>query len=156
MELRNRGGEVIFALETAKTLAELAKAAFAAKKSLRDAVLRDADLTGGLDGVPFIPNIHQSVYDAASQPDALDMGTWHTCDTTHCRAGWVIALAGPGGRALEWALGTPAAATVIYLKSDPKLERVPNFYANNANALEDMKRLAEAERAAATPAPKAD
>ena len=73
------------------------------------------------------------------------MGKWHTCDTTHCRAGWVVALAGAGGRALEWAMGTPAAAAVIYMRSDPKLERIPDFYASNADALEDMKRLAELE-----------
>jgi hypothetical protein len=42
-------------------------------------------------------------------------------------------------------MGTPAAAAVIYLASDPKLERIPDFYANNQDALADMKRLAETE-----------
>jgi hypothetical protein len=37
---------------------------------------------------------------------------------------------------------------MIYLKSDPKLERIPNFCADNETALADMKRLAEAEAAA--------
>jgi uncharacterized protein YjbI with pentapeptide repeats len=115
---------------------------------LRDADLRGADLRGGFDGVPKIANIHQAVYDAASKPAALDMGSWHTCDTTHCRAGWVVTLAGAGGKALEWAMGTPAAAAIIYLASDPKIEKIPNFYASNDAALEDMKRLAEQERAA--------
>jgi hypothetical protein len=41
-------------------------------------------------------------------------------------------------------MGTPAAAAVIYMASDPKLEKVPDFYASNEAALEDMKRLAEA------------
>jgi len=79
------------------------------------------------------------------------MGSWHAtdaCGTTHCRAGWVIALAGDGGRALEWALGTPAAAAIIYIASDPKLERIPDFYCDNETALADMKRLSEAEAAA--------
>ena len=99
-------------------------------------------------GVPSIPKIHQAVYEAASKPDALDMRSWHTCDTAHCRAGWVIALAGAGGRALEWAMGTPSAAAIIYMASDPKLERIPDFYASNTDALDDMKRLAEMESAA--------
>ena len=76
------------------------------------------------------------------------MGDWHTCDTTHCRAGWVVTLAGEEGKALEEKIGTPAAATLIYLKSDPKIERVPDFYCGNDDALADMKRLAEQEAAA--------
>ena len=116
----------------------------------RDAVLRGAVLSGAvLSDVPFIKDIHQAVYLAASvPPEALDMSTWHRCETTHCRAGWVITLAGDSGKALEWAMGTPAAAAIIYMKSDPQLERVPDFYASNAEALADMKRLAEKEAAA--------
>ncbi len=227
MELKNIYGEVIFALEGARTVLELVTAAYKAKKSLRDADLRGADLSdavlsdadlrgadlsdavlsdavlrgadlrgavlsgadlsdadlrdadlrdavlsdadlrgadlsdavlsdavlsdadlrgadlrGGLDGVPVIPDIHKAVYEAASKTNALDMGSWHSCDTTHCRAGWVVTLAGPGGKALEWAIGTPAAAAIIYMASDPKLKKVPNFYADNSTAMEDMKRLA--------------
>jgi hypothetical protein len=111
---------------------------------LRGAVLRGADLRGAdLSGAPIIPDIHRRVYEAASQPGALDMGDWHTCDTTHCRAGWVVALAGEEGQKLEDEIGTAGAATLIYLASDPKLDRFPNFYTNNAEALADMKRLAE-------------
>ncbi len=98
--------------------------------------------------VPFIPNIHQAVYAAAAQPNALDMGSWHKCETTHCRAGWVVALAGEAGSAMEYCLGTAAAAALIYIKSDPNLEKIPDFYANNEEALADMKRLAEQEAAA--------
>ena len=175
MELRSIFGEVIFALEGAKTILELVTAAYAAKKSLRGADLRDADLRdadlsgadlrgavlsgadlrgavlrgadlrGALEGIPLIPNIHQAVYEASIQPNALNMGSWHTCNTTHCRGGWVVTLAGPAGKALEWALGTPAAAAIIYLRSDPKLEKIPDFYASNDAALEVMKRLAELE-----------
>ena len=125
---------------------------------LRGAVLRGADLSGAdlsgavlrdadLSGVPRIPNIHQEVFKAASAPGALNMRDWHTCDTTHCRAGWVIALAGEAGRAMEFCMGTPAAAAMIYLASDPKIEKIPDFYCGNTEALEDMKRLAEAEAA---------
>ena len=117
---------------------------------LSGAVLRGADLSGAvLSDAPFkIPNIHTAIYEAASQPGALDMGTWH-CGTAHCRAGWAVTLAGDAGKALELAMGTAAAASMIYLASDPKIEKFPNFYCGNDAALEDMKRLAEAEQAAA-------
>jgi hypothetical protein len=130
---------------------------------LRDADLRGADLRGAylrdayLSGAcPVkIEHIHRLVYEAASKPDALDMSSWHAtdaCGTTHCRAGWVVHLAGDAGRALEWAMGTPAAAAMIYMASDPTLEKVPDFYCSNEAALEDMKRLAglEAERSKPT------
>ncbi|WP_045769519.1 pentapeptide repeat-containing protein [Xanthomonas albilineans] len=112
---------------------------------LRGADLRSADLRR----CPVvINNIHSAVYAAASQPMALEMGDWHTCDTTHCRAGWVVTLAGDGGRALEYAYGTSTAAALIYMSSDPQLEHIPDFYCGNDKALEDMRRLAEAEAVA--------
>jgi hypothetical protein len=114
-----------------------------AKAYLHGADLRDADL--GIN-IPVIPNnIHQKVYEAASKPNALKMNRWHSCDTTHCRAGWVVTLAGEDGKALEEKLGTSAAAALIYFKSDPTLEKTPNFYCDNAEALADMKALAEKE-----------
>ena len=118
---------------------------------LSGANLRWADLTGtdlsgadltvaNLIGVPIIPNIHAAVYAAASQPGALEMRQWHsTCGTTHCRAGWVVTLAGEAGTALEKAIGTAAAATAIYLASDPNIGKFPDFYCDNNTALADMK-----------------
>ena len=115
--------------------------------------LRDADLTGAylrganLTGAPAIPEIHKAVYAAASQPGALDMGQWH-CGTAHCRAGWVVTLAGKEGLDLEAKIGTPAAAMAIYMASDPdrwKTERLPDFYCGNSDALTDMKRMAGVE-----------
>jgi len=119
---------------------------------LRSAVLRSADLSGAdqLKGVPVIENIHQRVYEAASAEGALNMGNWHSCETTHCRAGWVTHLAGPAGAAMEWALSTASAAAMIYLASDRDLEKIPDFYTSNEKALEDMKRLAELEATRAT------
>jgi len=118
--------------------------------NLIGANLIGADLRENLEGVPFIKDIHQTVYNACTvPPDALDMVDWHKCETTHCRAGWVVTLAGEGGKALKFAMGTPAAAAIIYLKSDPKLEKMPDFYCSNEEALADMKRLADAERDAA-------
>ena len=123
--------------------------------NLRRAILSGADLSGAdlsgadlreadLPDVPKIPEIHKRVYEAASAPGALDMTEWHTCDATHCRAGWVTTLAGEAGRRLEQEIGTNAAAALIYYASDPTMEKVPNWYADNKEALEDMRRLAEA------------
>ena len=110
--------------------------------------MRRSNLSGSnLSGVPKIENIHQAVYAAASQPDALDMSVWHVCETTHCRAGWVTHLAGEAGAAMEYCLGTPAAAALIYIKSDPRITKIPDFYASDEDALADMKRLAEQEAA---------
>jgi hypothetical protein len=72
------------------------------------------------------------------------MDNWHTCEKTHCRAGWVVALAGPEGKALERFYDTPLAAMMIYDASDPAFKINPaRFFDNNEDALADMKRLAE-------------
>jgi Pentapeptide repeats (8 copies) len=115
---------------------------------LSDADLRGANLSRAiLSDAPKIANIHQLIYAAACQPGALDMSQWH-CGTAHCRAGWVTTLAGPDGKALEDKIGTPAAAALIYMASDPTLDRVPDFYCDNATALADMGKLAAAENLA--------
>jgi hypothetical protein len=122
---------------------------------LSDAYLSDADLSGAdlsganLSDAPKIKNIHQKVYAAASAQGALDMADWHRCETTHCRAGWITILAGDEGKALEDRIGTRTAATLIYLASDPTMEKFPSFYCGNDEALADMKAMAEAEAARA-------
>jgi hypothetical protein len=94
--------------------------------------------------VPIIPDIHKAVYAAASQPEALRMKTWHTCEKKHCRAGWVVTLAGPAGKALEARFSTLLAAMKIYDASDPNFKINPcRFFDDNEAALADMKRLAE-------------
>jgi hypothetical protein len=110
------------------------------RADLRGADLRDAVLP--LGGVPVVENIHVAVYAAASAPRALDMSSWHSCETTHCRAGWAIHLAGEAGYKLEERVGSPMAGALIYLASDPALERIPDFYASNDDTLADMRRLA--------------
>jgi hypothetical protein len=102
-------------------------------------------------GVPVIPNIHQEILAAVEKPDALNMQTWHTCDTTHCRAGWVVHKAGPAGYALEAQTSTVFAAMQIYHKSCPQVPVSPvRFYETNEVALADMRRCAEAEKMLAT------
>lgn len=98
--------------------------------------------------VPVIENIHTQVYEACRKPEALYMGDWHTCETTHCRAGWVVTLAGEAGAALEEETSTDFAAMQIYRASDPENPvSQRRFYDSADKALADMKRLAEIERA---------
>jgi hypothetical protein len=102
--------------------------------------------------VPVIANIHQRVYEAASRPEALEMNTWHNCENTHCRAGWIVTLAGKEGEALEARFDTVVAAMKIYDASSALEEISPvRFFDNNEDALADMKRLAELEKGTITP-----
>ena len=84
------------------------------------------------------------------------MSTWHTdtdawgrgeCGTTHCRAGWTVALAGEAGRALEEHFNTEMAAMLIYRESGYQINPC-RFYDDNETAMEDMRRLAEEEQKA--------
>ena len=69
------------------------------------------------------------------------MGNWHVCDTTHCRAGWVVHLAGEAGYALEKQTSTLFAAMQIY-KVSGHLINPGRFYDSNEDALADMAKLA--------------
>jgi hypothetical protein len=96
--------------------------------------------------IPVIENIHQKVFDAVNKPGALDMQTWHSCDTIHCRAGWVVHLAGEPGYALEQQTSTEFAAMQIYHKSSSIRVSPTRFYENSEKALADIKRCAEEEK----------
>jgi hypothetical protein len=118
------------------------------KKDLRG----DPSVTNepGVPPIPRIENIHRAVYAAVSQPNALEMSNVHTCETTHCRAGWVVTLCGQAGQALERFHNWELAAMLIYRESGYHINPA-RFYDGNAEALADMKRLAEEEAAAAIP-----
>lgn len=93
--------------------------------------------------IPVIDDIHKVVYEAVNKPNALDMSEWHDeCGTTHCRAGWVVVLAGKAGLALEKQVGTGKAAELIYRRSDDS-DYDLDFNASNEDALEQMRLLAQ-------------
>ena len=95
--------------------------------------------------MPTIQNIHSKVYDAIAAPGhKLDMANWHTCNTTHCRAGWVVHLAGELGYALERFHNTALAAQLIYKASGYEINP-GKFYESNEAALADIKALADSE-----------
>jgi hypothetical protein len=101
----------------------------------------DSTLAPGAPPIPKIEDIHAKIYAATSQPGALRMDQWHTCGTTHCRAGWVVHLAGDAGYALERFHNTALAAQLIYRESGYKINP-GRFYDSNAEALDDMAKLA--------------
>ncbi len=118
---------------------------------LRGAGLSGADLSGAnLSGanlsdaeIPVVPNIDKQIIEILERGDGhLDMSDWHKCETTHCRAGWAIHLAGEAGAELESRFGANVAAALIYSKSRPN-KPVPDFFASNEEALEDIKKCAE-------------
>jgi len=87
----------------------------------------------------------------------LKMSSWHEnesidengahCGTTHCRAGWVVALAGKEGRALEEKTSTLYAAMQIYHASNPEIKvSPPRFFESNEIAMKDIIRCAEEEK----------
>ena len=110
------------------------------------AKLRGAKLRGAVfnwDQIPLVVNIDATILSALEGDGTLDMADWHICDTTHCRAGWAVVLAGEEGQKLEEQLGTNVAASLIYAKSSPCGSRVPNWYASNEEALADIKDRAQ-------------
>jgi len=146
-EIKNRfTSEVQFTAEIEDSGLSSINIGLAVKWGIKNnANLSGANLSGA-NWIPEIKDIHKSVYQAASAKDALDMSTWHNeCGTAHCRAGWVIMLAGEGGKVMEGIMGASAAAALIYAKNDPSMERVPDWYCTNEEALADMKLMAEAE-----------
>ncbi len=70
------------------------------------------------------------------------MAEVHSCETTHCRAGWVVHLAGEAGYELEKETSWLFAAQQIYKASGYQISPC-RFYDSNADAMADMKRLAE-------------
>jgi hypothetical protein len=92
--------------------------------------------------IPVIEALDRKILDAVTVSDGhLDMARWHTCETTHCRAGWAITLGGEAGKKLEKEHGPFLAGCMIYRASTG---RVPYFFATTEEALADIKRCAEA------------
>jgi hypothetical protein len=110
---------------------------------LRDCDLSDSDLRGaiGLPVAPVVQRIDAAILAALEAGGRLVMNSWHTCATTHCRAGWAITLAGDAGRKLEAQTTSYLAGRLIYEASRPGVP-CPDFYAENDKALADIRRCA--------------
>jgi hypothetical protein len=121
--------------------------------NLYRANLEGADLYGAIGLPEIVPfPIDTGIAEAVENEAHLNMESWHgSCGTAHCRAGWAVTLH-PQGKKLEVEFGTNAAAALIYNACSIS-ERTPDWYASNAEALADIRRLAElASKGPATPA----
>ena len=105
---------------------------------LRGANLSRADLSGAKVSAELIPTAEQAaplLAEVAAAAlvcdDALDMSTWHTCETTHCIAGWAIQLAGKRGAALEKEYGSQSAGLALL-----GAEAASHFFDTNEEARE--------------------
>ena len=95
---------------------------------LRGADLRFANLEGAdlrfaysnganLEGAKIDHLIEEGLINKVAQAalateESLDMDNWHTCDTTHCIAGWAVTL-GNNGKELEKKFGTQVAGLLL-------------------------------------------
>lgn len=96
--------------------------------------------------IPVVPNIHTALFEVVTTtPKSLDMDHWHSCDTTHCRGGWVVTLAGEAGKALEKLTTTEFAAMQIYKASSLIRVSPVRFHESNEVAMADIKRCAAEE-----------
>jgi len=90
--------------------------------------------------VPIVDNLDAAILRAIEAGGRLVMRDWHTCETTHCRGGWAITLAGEAGKKLEGEYGVQRAAAMIYKASTG---RIPHFFASDEAALADIRKSAE-------------
>ena len=94
-----------------------------------------------------VSNLFCFINDQLKAGGSVDMGSWHSCETAHCIAGWVITLAGDAGRVAETLIGTNAAAALIIIQSCPYLNgKVPDFYSDNQTAIEFINQCAAREK----------
>ena len=83
--------------------------------NLREANLCGADLREAKNWVKPDPKLPKKVAKKIlKNPEkTLNMGDWHTCETTHCLAGWAVHLSGPAGYALEALVGPSTAGQIL-------------------------------------------
>lgn len=122
--------------------AELAEANLAGA-NLAGTELAYAELAGaeGLPKAPTIQHIDAAILKAING-GTVEMRRWHSCETTHCRGGWAIHLAGEAGLELERKTCPYTAARLIYEASRPGI-KCPDFFASNETAMEDLRICAQ-------------
>jgi len=110
--------------------------------NLSDANLRGANLSGAnLPPIPIVEQLDAKILAAIEAGGELKMENWHTCETTHCRYGWAITLAGEAGRVLEVQMGPLTAGALIYWKS---AGYIPAYTGAEDAVLEDIRQHAAA------------
>ena len=80
--------------------------------NLRWADFRGANLSDAKIDFQIEEGLLEKVAHHALNDGALDMENWHTCETTHCIAGWACHLA-VNGKKLEEEFGTQIAGLLL-------------------------------------------
>ena len=96
--------------------------------------------------IPKVKNLYSQIFNKINNEScSIKMDQVHTCETTHCIAGWTIFLCGQEGKDLEQEYGWELAARKIHEKNYPK-KRLPYYYASNEAALAYVEARALEER----------
>jgi hypothetical protein len=102
---------------------------------LRGANLCEADLceAKNIPPIEVVPDFKKKILNQiGSEGCSLNMSTWHTCETTHCLAGWATTLH-PQGRLLESLVGAKTAGALIF---NACCGEIPSFYSSDEAAVE--------------------
>lgn len=93
---------------------------------------------GFVDLMPVIPDLDVRIAKiVVDNPSSLDMGKWHTCQTTHCIAGWAIHLLGdPELESLEFLCSPGLLAMALF---DAAGIWVPDFYTTDRRGLSELR-----------------
>jgi len=102
---------------------------------LRKADLRKADLRGTKIDYCIEDGLLKKVAENGLRRNALHMNDWHTCETTHCIAGWACHLA-ENGREFETQYGTQIAGLLLLGE-----EAHSHFFDDNQKAKEYLKEV---------------
>ena len=110
--------------------------------NLIGANLLGANLIGAV-GLPIVDDAPQRLQAVAAtvldgDGATLAMGDWHTCDTTHCLAGWAIHQAGTIGKTLE-SLHGPHMAGLLLLGH----EAAGHFYDSDEDAIKWLRSVVQ-------------
>jgi len=91
--------------------------------------------------------LHQKVLEEVSKEgQELNMNNWHTCSTTHCRAGWIVHIAGQEGYDLERKTDSSFAAQLILRESTDIPIGLHKFFWDKKSSMSDIIRCAELEK----------
>ena len=109
---------------------------------LEGAIINDAF---GLPTAPKIENIDRKLLEVLNaDKHFLDVKSCYTHETTLGRLGWYIKIAEKEGQSLERNYGRSVAGALIFHASYPN-KRIPDWYASDEQALEDIRRNAYEE-----------
>jgi hypothetical protein len=96
------------------------------------AVLRRADLRRAV-GLPIATDAPARLlavaHAALASPDALEMGSWHKCEATHCICGWAEHLGGPLANLIIQTQGNGLGGLMLL-----GVEAHAHFYSTNEKA----------------------